>query len=888
MRSLLYATLLPLLVLALPLADGYLGQIEFTDFVESVPERDFFYYYKEFNISEEYGFNRTDWLVNVSLSLGAHDLDDKAEIVVFQGNNHLAHNLSDVVEAGGFVTGASIYFRVNCTEHMNTTVRVYYNCSSCPVINNASNVRADMVAFYDDGSDFYNWSKSTIGAYFPSDAFGNPGAYYGVHWPTGLGASMWRSVNISNSITKLSVDLAINSSHGSDRVQVNLADGLAFMGGGFNRTTSVYSNQTWATHDNTTTNRSLDDHKQRIFINLNVAMTNGLVTNHTGWDNIIVTEEFDGKVYDGPMIYNNNVGFDLNSTDYALRSFADVTGDDRLKAYMINFSFAVQNNDSVSNILIIDLDGDAVPEFNTTLAAKSSVVVSFNSSAFDSCIVDRCVLNFTAPTGGWFNYSDVNFTYFVFGNLSYDSYVSELEDAAFGSAFGVPLNTNSSLQLVLGGNRYGAGASFGSVSVFNRTVYPSVGGVYPWFWDYNVSLANGSEFSGTTEVLNLSLFVQGFSFDDCVHGSANESVRYNHNDESDNVTISGQLEVWFRIWKDSPLEYVNRSFVEAADSTHSYCLEPRNVSYKVEALSRHNSVDFSGYNPSYRPRDFWLHNVSINGSVTNVYLYWVNVSSEVVTLKVRDFNDHALAGAFVNTYRFYPGLNEWRLVESRKMDNDGEGVNYLFAYNELYRFVVFYAGRVYVVTETVITSSEVLLRVDTQGDYLSGFNTYNNVIYSLDYTNSSSVFRFEYNDLAQQVTQGCLRVTRQKIVNVQVCEECSTSHYDVLSCAINQSVSGVYTATGYVTIGGVEYPLDDKSVGVGDSSNPLGMEGIIIGIVLIFFLTVFGAVLGGPAGALIGFDLGFLASSIMFLSLPTGVIMTVVVFSGFAIWRLLK
>lgn len=418
-----------------------------------------------------------------------------------------------------------------------------------------------------------------------------------------------------------------------------------------------------------------------------------------------------------------------------------------------------------------------------------------------------------------------------------------------------------------------------TVTISNQTL-----GVRFLNWSYNYSF--GNNFHARSSTVGYSFHVGDISFSNCTSGDNNQTLIFFMLEESRNTSKETNLESFFTLWTNDKSKAISYSVEEPNDFNHTFCMEPRNRSINVEVVLKFNSRNQEDYDADYEQRDYWIFNTTVGAINTTRLLYVVNVSAETITINVKDNDDRPLSGAYIEAYRNFPGFNEWRRVESRKSDAEGTTVMYLFPYNELYRFVVFYGGKYYTVTEKIVSASTVNLRVDTSGDIFQSYDIYGSVIYSMAYTNNTGTFSYSYEDVNQQVTQGCVRVTRRRFATkTQICESCVSNYVGTLECAINKSLSGSYTATGYVTIDGFDYPLVDKAVNIGDSTPGLGNAGIILAILTIIFMTLIFAS-EGPQAALMGAFLGLVMASVMWLNLPIGVIMTVLLIFGFVYWRI--
>jgi hypothetical protein len=200
-----------LLLSLLPLSQA-IGYVEINNFSG---EQQFYNQYLNqvnFSIKETKVFNRINWIVNVTWIVGTTSVYYMNETVLYQGNNRLRFNWSDEQKDTNFLDNASIYFRINASAYENVTVTLYFNHkTSTPeagyYVDNTGAPRADMIIYYDTGDNISAWSiNSNLEQRYDS---GNPGGYYGIPPSAygGIGQGLFKSINVSNTRTKINVDL---------------------------------------------------------------------------------------------------------------------------------------------------------------------------------------------------------------------------------------------------------------------------------------------------------------------------------------------------------------------------------------------------------------------------------------------------------------------------------------------------------------------------------------------------------------------------------------------------------------------------------------------------------------------------------------------------------
>lgn len=676
MKKLIIPTLVFLVLVSISF--GFLGYNEIGDFVEGVPHKDYFYYYKMVNITETKGYNRTNWIVNASIPFSSGKLGDIEEVVIYYENERLHHNYSDVVTAGGFVTNANFYFRINATTNTNTTVYFYYNCSGqCPTINNDGAPRPDMVIMNDTGGNYDKWldQQDTFG---DSAVGGNPGAYYMLFAKyTSFGGVFSYGLNVSNNYLKIQVDAQYNTTDYYTGDQMRIGASHDKTEGNFN----FWYNQTlligpfnWTTV-NLTINKSLSNASIAAAPNNFWLMTHTIDNppgqysplNYSGFDNIIVTESFDGTVYIG-VEENTTRGYVLTNETNVTLTIPILSTYPYFYTNLFNASFVINNSGIEPMGISIDIDEDGGIEFSYDLAVGDSQYIELNSSNLLPCTDgghSSCELRFNSTGGGWFDVSALNLTYYSYGNVSYSSYLTELDLNHFEVFIHNSSDTSNVVDLILQGSRYRMDQvdSLYSYDLIDYTVNTN----YSFYFDYNITLDNGSFYSGNTEILPLYQYINDAFLINCSAGSPNVTINLNIYDENTpSSRLNANIEVEVQYWIYNRTWNKNLTFYDEGQSSYNICLEPWNGT----ALQGDLYVIYNVTNGfSHR---YYIQNGSFNNVTTNVSMYNTNTQTGYsdlrLTLRDRESYDY-YNNVLALLQRRYIGEGLWRTVQ---MDRTGD------------------------------------------------------------------------------------------------------------------------------------------------------------------------------------------------------------------------
>jgi len=347
--------------------------------------------------------------------------------------------------------------------------------------------------------------------------------------------------------------------------------------------------------------------------------------------------------------------------------------------------------------------------------------------------------------------------------------------------------------------------------------------------------------------LNISLY-------NCSYGSPpNYTITFYLNDETKDLTQAVTFQAWFQVWETDRADYLNFSFNFPATQPHRICINPVNASLHTEAHLRYNSDTVAGFNNDYRTRNYYLHNLTLNGTEQNMTLYLANVSSQATYIYVKDLNDFPIVGAYLHIQRFFPGSNEWRTVEVLKTDLNGQVVAYLFTLSELYRFNVWSAGSEYVVGEQVIATTIITINVDTEGYYADDYLVVEGVRHSVVFTTVDSTFTLQYDDTEDKTGSVCLKVSKLLPGSEHVFgEECNSAQSGTIQIPVSEALNGVYIGEAYAYIDGEVYPLSELEVVETSGKSVFGAFGIFLAMLIIMVMSFVGSRFGLLGMGLLG------------------------------------
>lgn len=191
------------------------------------------------------------------------------------------------------------------------------------------------------------------------------------------------------------------------------------------------------------------------------------------------------------------------------------------------------------------------------------------------------------------------------------------------------------------------------------------------------------------------------------------------------------------------------------------------------------------YTSEHVKRRFYLFsNTVFSGLVSvNTTLYAIKTASATpFSINVQENDLNYLSGYYTSLLRWYPDLNEYKIVEMGKTDNYGHTVNEVKIYDVDYRMGVYQTDGTLVKLFNPIrfvcstAPCAYSLYVDLTG---SDYTSYYNVQNSISYNSTTKIVTFIWSDPSQDTNDMNLSVY---IGDRTVCSESSASFTGVLTC----------------------------------------------------------------------------------------------------------
>src|SRR3990167_8991450 len=231
-----------------------------------------------------------------------------------------------------------------------------------------------------------------------------------------------------------------------------------------------------------------------------------------------------------------------------------------------------------------------------------------------------------------------------------------------------------------------------------------------------------------------------------------------------------------------------------------------------------------------------------------------------VTLTVKDENSAVVEGITVQSLIYDLGTNSYLQSESSITDSQGEVIMHLYMFDTYYRFR-FYKGTTLLKTTDAATIKKESLEIQVQltPSYGEPYYSLIGIYATLNWTQATENFAFDYTDPKGTTARGCLQVYtwgngRLSLVN----ESCVDTASGTLLIAAPAQNGTTYVAYGSVVLGGTTYYLVSavKSFAVHVNTEAMGLflsAAIIVTLASAFyFSSPLVAIVGGIGATVIG------------------------------------
>lgn len=395
------------------------------------------------------------------------------------------------------------------------------------------------------------------------------------------------------------------------------------------------------------------------------------------------------------------------------------------------------------------------------------------------------------------------------------------------------------------------------------------------------SIEGTETFNFTVDERNENVTFYYFSMDNCVN-LTQEFIRFNTLNESNDNVLSANLDVFFNITSPYLIGYKSFSFNFSGNGTYSVCIPQGSLSN----FTAYAQADYY-LSPDYDSKNYYLVNYDLSSTLQKIDLYLTPGTSQV-ELTVTDYNDEAVADAYIKVLSYDLGTNTYKTTEVVKTDSEGEAFAQLVLNTAWYAFLIEYNGVVVLQTiPTKITGTSRNFRVNLETDYFVRYDEVREISHALTFNNASSTFSFTFSDPSGNMQQGCLKLTRESINGkVELNTSClQTSAGNILMTIPEATGANTYKATSYVLYSdGQTFTLNSTTNSYDTTYKKFGQEGIFLSLLVTIVLVLVG--IWSPVVSIVLMMVALILVNIMGLfHLNWSYIMALIIIGGIAIYR---
>ncbi len=511
------------------------------------------------------------------------------------------------------------------------------------------------------------------------------------------------------------------------------------------------------------------------------------------------------------------------------------TGDEGTFSSGANLTLTWTANDTNIDVCQYDYQG-----FNTTVACGSSPIdLTVNDSTQTSLTF------YVNDTFGQTSFNSTSWSYsFIEENITFTPNVFETDSQFFQINLSTSVNVSAiSAELNYNGTNFISSAACDEFCLVNNTIdIPLVTeGEFEnksFFWEISI-------FNGTDSInVNTSLTEQNVTrihLEECDATFTVEALNFTVNDEQnlsriDPFLFDGDFEQWLGTGD------VKRqsNFTNSSISEKTLCITPADETFFIDSTIEY---DEAGNASIYTLRNYYFQNDTISNVSQDILMYLLQSSfSTSFILKVQDDALLPVIGVLIETNRFYPGLNEFRIVQIAKTDDLGKSVGFFETEIVDYKFLITFNNDTLLETgiqKVIPESSPFTLTFNlgvSLGEPWSSQIPINNLISTLIWNDITGIVTYNYIDSSTNLTLARLFVIQQSLVNSSadstICNENSTLNSAILTCNVGND-SGFYTASSFITRDSIETLDLQISFQIETLSSIVGLLGLFYGWFLI-------------------------------------------------------
>ncbi|KKN03018.1 hypothetical protein LCGC14_1111940 [marine sediment metagenome] len=357
-----------------------------------------------------------------------------------------------------------------------------------------------------------------------------------------------------------------------------------------------------------------------------------------------------------------------------------------------------------------------------------------------------------------------------------------------------------------------------------------------FFWELTL-------FNGTDSInINTSKHEQNVSeiiFQECDGGPESVVMNFTAFNETDLFKLSpfdfdGTFDIWVGTGEFKKTINITKTNIDSV----VLCISPDD-NYFIDGEIEYDQTGAS----NFTQRNYFFQNDTINNTIIqNISLGLLDGSlSTTFILAAQDGDLLPFPNILIYTERFYPGLDEFRIVQVAKTDDNGRSTGFFKTETVDYRFRIKANGTTLLLTEIqkVVGESVPFTLTFTigadEGPSWDGFEEVDDLDGTLLWNKTSSLLTFTYVDSSADFGFANLIVEklRGNESNEGICDLTSTETSAIITCNLTGNVTGLYTARAFISRSGVSSLVAQLTFQIEDFSEVIGDLGLFLGWFLI-------------------------------------------------------
>jgi hypothetical protein len=472
---------------------------------------------------------------------------------------------------------------------------------------------------------------------------------------------------------------------------------------------------------------------------------------------------------------------------------------------------------------------------NTSLASCANTTISFSTPGYKSVRV------YATDTSGNLNYSVKSFAIDTIQS-SYNNFTYETEQESFSISYtnisGVPISASlnyEGTEYLVSANSIGSGSYVSNktldIGLTNSTINKS------FYWTINY-FGGGS---ATTATFNQT--VRPIHLAACNATYTQKTRNYTVYDEETLERIYNHAFYGtFNYWLGSGEFYKTLSIANPYINETTLCISPTDENFIVNGI-----IQYGDNNLTYTTRNDYLVEATLNNVSQDRDLYLLkNDDSTTFILKVQDFTQTAVAGAYIIIQRYYPGTDTYQTVQVAQTDENGETLGFFKTETVYYSFIINNASGYNLKTtdkQLIFGKTTPYTLIFTVGELIGipweEFEDRNGLNTSLVYNNNTKTVGYTYIDANTSFVSSRLYVEK---INPSgsptiICNESSTASSNLLTCDLSAYNESSFKVVGFNTrlISGsnLEVATNVLIIQIDDIIETFGTEGLFWGFIII-------------------------------------------------------